>query len=154
MIFNDTLMTDMTDVAVQKAFRAYFEELGVNVNDWDGLFAEISASPDCFFIRRNQNGDVIGFLLFTITGAETACRGFFSTLLGWIEEFWIAPEYRRQGHGTALLCLAEKHFTQLDCAYAILTTETAPLFYEKQGYKLQKGITAKNKSNVYIKPLA
>lgn len=153
MIFNDTLMMDLTDAAVQNAFRVYYEELGVKVTNWEGLFAEISASPDCFFVRRNQNGEVIGFLLFTMTGAETAWRGFFSTYLGCIEEFWIAPEHRKQAHGTALLRLAEKHFVQLGCAYAILTTDTAPQFYEKQGYRLQKGITAKNKSNVYVKPL-
>ena len=153
MVFNDTLMMDLTDAAVQKAFRAYYEELGVKVTNWEGLFAEISASPDCFFVRKNQNGEVIGFLLFVMTGAETACRGFFSTRLGWIEEFWIAPEYRKQTHGTALLHLAEKHFSQLGCAYAILTTDTALQFYEKRGYRLQKGVAARNKSNVYIKPL-
>ncbi len=153
MNYNDTLMTDLTDAAVRTAFRAYYEELGVHVTNWEGLFAEISNSPDCFFVRRNQNGDVIGFLLFTMTEAATAWRGFFTTRLGCIEEFWVAPEYRAQGHGTALLHLAEKHFVQLGCAYAILTTDTAPRFYEKQGYKLQKGITAKNKADVYVKSL-
>ena len=153
MVFNDTLMTDLTDVDVRRAFRAYYEELGVMVTNWEGLFAEISASPDCFFVRRDQSGAVIGFLLFALTSAETAERSFFTTQLGWIEEFWIAPEYRKQAHGTALLRLAEEHFIQLGCAYAILTTDTAPQFYEQQGYRLQRGIIAKNKSNVYVKPL-
>ena len=153
MNYNDTLMTDLTDATVQNAFRAYYEELGVNVTNWEGLFAEISASPDCLFVRKNQNGDVIGFLLLAITEAETAWRGFFTTRLGCIEEFYVVPGFRAQKHGTALLHLAEKHFTQLGCAYAILTTDTAPQFYEKQGYRLQKGIIAKNKANVYVKPL-
>lgn len=153
MNYMDTLMADLSDAVVRGAFRAYYEELGVKVSNWEGLFAEISASQACFFVRRNQAGEVIGFLLFVMTGAETAGRGFFSTRLGCIEEFWIAPEYRNQAHGTALLRLAEKHFAQLGCAYAILTTDTAPQFYEKQGYRLQRGITAKNKSKVYVKPL-
>lgn len=154
MNYHDTLMTDLTDAAVQRAFRSYFEELGVHVTNWEGLFAEISASPDCFFVRRDQHGEVIGFLLFAVMEAATAGRGFFTTRLGCVEEFWVAPECRKQGHGTALLRLAEKHFVQLGCAYAILTTDTAPQFYVKQGYRLQKGITAKNKADVYVKPLA
>lgn len=153
MNYNDTLMTDLTDAAVQRAFRAYYGELGVHVTNWDGLFAEISNSPDCFFVRWDQDGGVIGFLLFAMMEAATAGRGFFTTRLGCVVEFWIAPEYRKQRHGTALLHLAEKHFVQLGCAYAILTTDTAPQFYEKQGYRLQKGITAKNKADVYVKPL-
>lgn len=153
MIYTDTLMTDLTDAALQKAFRAYYGELGVHVTNWDGLFAEISSLPACFFVRSNEKGDVIGFLLFTMTEAATAWRNFYTARLGCIEEFCIAPEYRTQGHGTALLQLAEKHFIQLGCAYAILTTDTAPRFYEQQGYKLQKGITAKNKADVYVKSL-
>lgn len=152
-MYMDTLMTDMTDPELQKAFRAYYGELGVKVTNWDGLFAEISASPDCLFVRRTPGGDVIGFLLFSMLEAATAGRGFFTTRLGCVEEFWIADRFRGRGHGTALLRLAEKHFVQLGCAYAILTTDTAPDFYEKQGYRLQKGIAAKNKADVYLKPL-
>ena len=153
MNYTDAMMTDLTDGAVQTAFRTYYEELGVMVTNWEGLFAEISTSPDCLWVRRNQNGEVIGFLLFATTEDATAWHAFFTTRLGCIEEFWIAPEYRKLGHGTALLRLAEKHFVQLGCAYAILTTDTAPRFYEKHGYTLQKGIEARNKADVYIKCL-
>ena len=153
MMYTDTLMTDMTDAALQEAFRAYYGELGVQVTNWEGLFAEISASPDCLFVRRDETGSVMGFLLFAVTEAASAGRGFFTTRLGCIEEFWVAESYRGQGHGAALLRLTEKHFVQLGCAYAILTMDTAPGFYEKQGYKLQRGITAKNKADVYLKAL-
>lgn len=153
MMYTDTLMTDMTDAALQQAFRAYYGELGVQVTNWEGLFEEISASPDCLFVRRDGEGRVIGFLLFAMLDAATAGRGFYKARLGCVEEFWIAPEFRRKGHGTALLRLAEKHFAQLGCGYAILTTDTAPHFYEAQGYRLQKGIAAKNRADVYLKPL-
>lgn len=149
----DTLMTEMKDVAVQRAFRAYYEELGVHVTNWDGLFAEISSSPDCLFVRRNESGDVVGFLLFAMMEAATAGKGFFTTRLGCVEEFWVAPGQRKQGHGTALLQLAEKHFVQLGCAYAILTTDTAPDFYRRHGYAHQCGIRAKNNAPVYVKKL-
>ena len=154
MIYTDTLMADMTDVAIRTAFRAYYEELGVHVTNWEGLFAEISSSPACFFVRRNQSGDVIGFLLFSVMEAATAGKGFFTARLGCVEEFWIAAEYRGQGHGTALLQLTEKHFAQLGCAYAILTTDTAPAFYRRHGYTHQCGIHAKNNAPVYVKKLS
>lgn len=152
-MYTDTLMTDMTDAALQEAFRAFYAELGVQVTNWAGLFEEISASPDCLFVRRDGEGRVIGFLLFAMMDAASAGRGFYTTRLGCVEEFWVAAEYRRQGHGAALLRLAEKHFMQMGCAYAILTTDTAPHFYEKHGYRLQRGIEAKNKAPVYMKAL-
>lgn len=154
MIYCDTLITDLTDAAVQQAFRVYYGELGVHVTNWDGLFAEISSSPDCLFVRRTPDGKVIGFLLFSMMEAATAGKGFFTARLGCVEEFWIAPTCRKQGHGKALLRLAEKHFAQLGCAYAILTTDTAPQFYEKQGYTHQCGIRAKNDAPVYVKKLS
>lgn len=152
-MYTDTLMTDMTDAALQAAFRAFYAELGVQVTNWAGLFQEISASPDCLFVRRDGEGRVTGFLLFAMLDEASAGRGFFTTRLGCVEEFWVAAEYRRQGHGAALLRLAEKHFMQMGCAYAILTTDTAPHFYEKHGYRLQRGIEAKNKAPVYMKAL-
>lgn len=35
MMYTDTLMTDMTDAALQAAFRAYYAELGVKVTNWE-----------------------------------------------------------------------------------------------------------------------
>lgn len=152
MHYTDTLMTDFSDAALQHAFRTYFGELGVNVTNWDGLFAEMSAGEDEVLVRRDESGAVVGFILF-VASAVTAWRGFFQTRVGCIEEFWIAGAYRGQGHGRALLRLAEEHLVRQGCAYAILTTDTAPAFYEKNGYALQAGIQAKNGAPVYLKPL-
>ena len=149
----DVLLENCADPALQAAFRAYYGELGVQVTDWAGLFEEISASPDCLFVRRDGEGRVIGFLLFAMMDAASAGRGFFTTRLGCVEEFWVAAEHRRQGHGAALLRLTEEHFVQMGCAYAILTTDTAARFYERHGYRLQRGIAARNKADVYVKPL-
>lgn len=154
MSFADVMLENCADASLQQAFRAYYGELGVEGTNWEGLFTEISASPDCLYVRRDGEGRVIGFLLFAVLEEATAGRGFYTARLGCVEEFWVAPEYRRQGHGTALLRLAEKRFIQLGCGYAILTTDTAPQFYEAQGYRLQKGIAARNKADVYLKPLA
>lgn len=153
MNYTDTLTKDFSDAALQAAFRTYFSELGVKVSNWDGLFSEMSAGEDNVLVRREEKGKVVGFLMFVATDAGTAWRGFFTTRLGCIEEFWIAPEHRGRGHGTALLRTAEEMLRRNGCAYAILTTDTAPEFYCKHGYTLQNGIRAKNKADVYLKPL-
>lgn len=153
MHYTDTLMMDFSDAALRQAFCTYYGELGVKVTNWDGLFAEMSAGEDAVLVRRDETGAVVGFIMFVASDAVTAWRGFFRTRLGCIEEFWIAGEYRGQGHGTALLHLAEEHLIRQGCAYAILTTDTAPAFYEKHGYALQGGIQAKNGDPVYLKPL-
>ena len=149
----DVLLENCADPSLQQAFRDYYGELGVQVTNWEGLFAEISASPDCLYVRRDAEGGVTGFLLFAMLEAATAGRGFYTTRLGCVEEFWVAPGYRGQGHGSALLRLTEEHFVQQGCAYAILTTDTADDFYLRHGHTHQKGIRAKNNANVYLKPL-
>lgn len=153
MTYHDTLLNDCTHPALQAAFRAYYGELGVRVTNWDGLFAEMNAGADRFLVRWNEAEELVGFLMLVTSDAVTAWRGFFTTRLGCVEEFWIAPGLRRQGHGAALLRQAEALFAGEGCGYAILTTDTAPDFYCRRGYCLQKGIHAKNNAGVYIKPL-
>lgn len=154
MKYTDVWMPDFADPGLQNAFRAYFGELGVQVRNWEGLFEEMSAGIDAVLVRKDGNGAIVGFLMLAATDAVTAWRGFFCARLGFIQEFWIAPEYRGKGHGGALLQLAEAQFAAQGCGYAILTTDTAAAFYEKHGYRLQKGITAKNQDDVYLKVLA
>lgn len=153
MTFHDTMTTGCTDPALQEAFRTYYAELGCRVTNWPGLFEEITDSGDLFLVRRNDEGGPIGFLLLAVTDAATAWRGFFTTKLGCVEEFWVDAAYRSQGHGSALLRKAEAHFRAEGCGYAILTTDTAPDFYRSRGYLLQRGIKALNKADVYVKPL-
>lgn len=153
MIYHDEMLTECTAADLQAAFRAYYGELGCQVTNWEGLFDEINRGEDRILVRRSEAGDIVGFLMLVTSEAITAWRGFFTTRLGCVEEFWIAPAYRHQGHGSALLQLAEERFIAEGCGYAILTTDTAPDFYRRRGYSHQKGIRAKNNADVYLKPL-
>jgi len=176
MKYTDMLMTSYDDTAFQTAFRAYFAELGCRVTNWDGLFAAMGETGrdyawtrrdedgrvvgfasgmsvderDYTWTRRDEDGRVMGFIQFT---PMELTSWFFWAKVGFIREFWMAPEMRRQGHGTELLQMAEKELKAQGCAYAILTTDTAPDFYRKNGYTLQSGITARNASPVYAKVL-
>ncbi len=150
MGYNDFWLDDLRDAALQSAFRAYYGELGCRVTNWEGLFEEISSAPDQILVRRDEGGGVMGFLLFA--QKEMTC-GFFTARMGMVEEFWVAPAWRRQGHGTALLALAEERLRQMGCGYTILTTETAPDFYRRRGYVHTPGVIAKNGDEVFVKRL-
>lgn len=168
--------TDFADPAFQAAFRIYFGELGCRVTNWEGLFAAmgetgreytwthkddtgrvtrfvsgISADErDHAFILRAEDGDAAGFIQFTTMDMGS---WFFSTKCGFIREFWITEELRRQGHGSELLRKAEEWLKQQGCLCVLLTTVTAPGFYCKHGYTLKTGIEARNRDNVYLKRL-
>ena len=176
MHYTDMLTTDFTDAAFQTAFRTYFGELGVCVTNWDGLFAAMGAAGrdycwthkdetgrissfvsgvhaderDHAFVRRDTDGLVIGFIQFTTMDMSS---WFFRAKCGFIREFWIREDLRRQGHGSALLKNAENWLQAQGCLCVFLTTDTAPDFYVKHGYTLQKEIEARNKDAVYMKHL-
>lgn len=151
MNYTDTLINQYTDLSVQTAMKTYFCELGLNSTNWDGLFQEMEQDGANFtFIRKNGTGNVSGFIQFTTMNLES---WFFSAKCGFIREFWVQEDLRRRGHGTALLHQAEEWLRQQDCLCILLTTDTAPGFYEKHGYYHEPGIRARNKDKVYVKRL-
>ena len=147
---NDLLISDFTDVRFQKAFQLYFEELGINVRDWDGLFREMNEGNNLAYLRMTEHDEVVGFIQFTPIALTS---WFFEEKAGFIREFWIANAHRGQGHGSALLHLAEKYFSEQGIRQAILTTDGAAGFYEKLGYRKAPSIQAKNHDDVYVKEL-
>ncbi len=151
MKFCDQLITNFDDPRFQSAFRLYFDELGVRVRDWDGLWREMNSQEDNrAYLRTTEQGDTVGFLQFC---SMVFSSWFFEAKAGFIREFWVAPSFRNQGHGTALLALAEDYFRAHRLPCSILTSDTAPGFYLKNGYHRAVGITAKNHDPVFLKLL-
>ena len=168
--------TDFTDAAFQRSFRTYFGELGCRVTNWEGLFAAmgetgreytwthrddtgrvsrfvsgISAEErDHVFLLRDETGEAAGFIQFTTMHMDS---WFFTAKCGFIREFWLRSDLRRQGHGTRLLRKAEDWLRQQGCLCVLLTTVTAPEFYRKNGYTQQNGIEARNTEPVFAKLL-
>lgn len=145
------LIRDFTDPGFREGFRLYFRELGIDVRDWDGLFGEMDRDGrGNLAYLRTEGGRTVGFIQF----CAMDCDGWFMTkTLGFVREFWIAPEHRGQGHGSELLGLAEGYFAQEGVTTVALTTDTAPGFYVKHGYRHDPGFKAKNGDPVYIKHL-
>lgn len=177
MTYHDEMTHDYADPALQSAFRAYFAELGCRVTNWEGLFAGMSEAGrdytwtlrdeagqvtffmagmdaqerDVAWVRRDESGRVVAFIQFT---PMQMCSWFFRVKGGFIREFWVDPAERGRGHGRQLLANAEAWLRAQGCAFAILTTDTAPGFYSRCGYRLHRAIRARNQSPVYVKPLA
>lgn len=147
----DILISDFTELLFQQAFKEYFAELDINVEDWDGLFNEIDGEKDNkAYVRITEDNTVVGFILFMPIELS---NWFFKEKIGFVREFWIAPQHRSQGHGAELLRLAEEYFLQNDIKKAILTTDMAEKFYEKNGYRKDDTFTAANQDEVFVKNL-
>lgn len=148
---NDYFITDFSNPLFQTAFKDYFEELGINIKDWNSLFREMNADKETVaFLRTDRTGKSVGFIQFK---KEEIKNWFFTEKIGFVREFWVAKEFRKQGHGKALLNLTEQYFVENDVYKAILTTNTVPDFYVKRGYVKDISYSAKNNYDVYVKIL-
>ncbi len=152
-MYQDLFITDFKKAEFQQAFKTYFDELNIQVKKWDKLFASMNTDKhgrNFAYVRITDNGETIGFIQFA---AITMSSWFFSTDTGFIREFWVNEKYRKQGHGKELLTLAESYFKEKGIGHTILTTDTAELFYLKNGYEKCPHIKAVNKMDVYVKRL-
>lgn len=147
--FQNLLLEDFTSRAFREGFRRYFDELEIRVKDWEGLFQEMDGDGrDNRAFLRMDGERVVGFLQFCPVELE---GWFFTQRLGFIREFWVAPEYRGRGHGAVLLKQAEDFFAARGIETVVLTTDSAEGFYKRHGYRHDSGFTAKNGDPVYIK---
>ena len=150
-LYRDIITSDFSNPLLQTAFKQYFSDIGCSIPDWDGLFQEMDDDGNTAYVRTTADGnEIIGFIQFK---PITFANWFFEETCGFIREFWIAKKYRSQAHGAALIHLAEKYFIDHGIYTSILTTDTAPRFYEKQRYSKAPGCIAKNQDDVYIKHL-
>ncbi len=102
------------------------------------------------FVRTDADGSVIGFIQYK---PETFKSWFFEGTCGFVREFWVSDQHRNRGHGSALLRLTEEYFRKQGIFTSILTTDTAPGFYLKNGYTYVPECKAKNKDDVFVKRL-
>lgn len=147
----NVLITDFKEACFQQAFQKYFKELGIQVNNWEGLFEEMNSEGDNkAYVRLTEENEIVGFIQFKLIKLT---NWFFEERLGFVREFWIADQYRNDGHGSALLDLAEEYFVENGIFKSILTTDTAEKFYLNRGYQKDLSYKALNEDFVYIKEL-
>lgn len=148
----DLFITDFFNPVFQTMFKKYFSEIGVRVEDWEGLWSEMNNKNggNSAYIRICDN-EPAGFIQFTDITLES---WFLKERLGFIREFWVDEKFRKRGYGTELLCLAEKYFTDNGIRRVVLTPEeNERLFYLKRGYVTDYNFEAKNQIEVFAKEL-
>lgn len=147
-----SLLEDKTDARFQLAFKQYFEEIEIQISDWDDLFRQMSQEEgNLTFLIENEDKDaVIGFLEFRF---DRLNNWFFEEKVGFIREFWIHPDRRGQNLGTGLLRHTELYLQQNQVHKVILTSDTAEAFYQKNRYQIDRSYMAKNDLPVYSKVL-
>lgn len=149
--YTDELIMDFSNPLFQHAFKEYFSEIGINVQDWDDLFQEMNTEGGNFaFVRMAENKDFIGFIMFK---PIVFTSWFFEETYGFIREFWVSEKYRGKQHGSDLLEIVEKYLIDQGIYSSILTTDTAENFYLKRGYAKLPGCKAKNEDAVFVKRL-
>lgn len=145
------MIEDFASPRFRRAFQSYFQELGIQVLDWDGLFREMDTdSRGTRAIVRAEGERTVGFIQFCPIELTS---WFFTKRAGFVREFWIAPSCRRQGHGKSLLALAEEWFRSQGLGLVLLTTDTASGFYERLGYRPDRQFQATNQDMVYRKEI-
>jgi len=149
--FSEREIADFSDPAFQTAFRAYFDELGIAVADWNGLFAQMNDEGDNeALLAVRGDGQTIGFIQYRPIEFSS---WFFSETCGLIREFWVSGPFRGFGIGSALLRHAEERFARQGVHTMILTTDSASGFYEKHGYVRAPGCRARNEDEVFVKKI-
>ena len=141
---------DHYDPLFQELFKKYFNELGIKVENWDGIFEEMN---DCvkkynlLTLIISYEMKVIGFLQFQ---KDELSNWFFNESIGFIREFYIDIKYRGKGYGTKLLALALGWFKNEGILKVLLTSDTADQFYLKHGFKKDKAYNAKNQLPIFV----
>ena len=146
----DRLVTDHRDTCFTDAFTRYFAELGISVQNWEGLWDEMNRSGVSTLLRE-RDGYAIGFVQYEVI---TSKSGFFEERLGFLREIWVDPSLRDAGHGRALLALAEAACREVGVRRMILTSDTAEAFYLHLGYCPRADIRSKNGLCVYERLLS
>lgn len=147
----DHIVQDFSHPGFQAAFKKYFEELAIEIEDWDALFQHMNEEQNnVAIVRTTPQEEVVGFIQFRV---DTLKGWFFEETIGFVRELWIDGEHRHGGHGASLLRAAEDYFVDHKVCKAVLTTDTAHAFYASQGYVRDASYQANNEDDVYVKLL-
>lgn len=98
--------------------------------------------------------EIIGFLYGKIVLPED--NGYKKVRYGYITEFYVLPEYRRNGYGRNMYRFLESFFISKQIKQLYLTADpvTGKPFWEKLGFIRTGEISSKNKQEIYEKTIA
>lgn len=147
---NYILIDDFTNMHFKGAFISYFEELGININNWDKLFNQMNEEIGNLAYLAVDGASVVGFLQFRI---DVLNNWFFTENFGFIREFWVKVQHRNTGIGSELIKHTEQYLLSKSINRVILTSDTAEHFYLTHGYHLDSSYIPRNELPVFVKTL-
>jgi len=144
------LIKDFTDPIFKNAFIEYFNELGIQVKDFDGLFDLMNNEGGNQAFIVTQADECIAFLQFR---NDELNHWFFKEEVCFIREFWVKLDFRKRHIGVELMNQIEAYARNMNIYKLILTTHTAEAFYLKNGFVVDKSYIANNGQSVMIKSI-
>lgn len=120
---------------------------------WTKKLIDKQRQPEMCLKLCVVNSETIGFLFGKIILPED--KDYKKVGCGYIMEFYVLPEYRRNGCGRQMYQFLEnffisKHIKQL---YLTAGSVTGKLFWEKMGFILTGDISLDNKQEIYEKTI-
>lgn len=123
-LFSLVTLTETADPAAREFVRGQLRAFNDRHSEHHRAIRGVGQAPLDILIRDTA-GVIVGGLIA-------------ATYWGWLEvdTLWVAEPLRGQGHGRALLRMAEAEARRRGCAHAMLTTYSfqARGFYEREGY--------------------
>lgn len=141
---------DFKDQSFQTAFKSYFNEFELEVEDWDDLFTYMSSEGGNYAYLLLEDEDCLGFIL---ARNDTFNHWFLEQKFGFIREFWVKPELRGQKLGHQLISVLEENLIKEGLKKVYLTAAGSTEFYLKRGYQFEPSIKANNENEVLGKSL-
>jgi ribosomal protein S18 acetylase RimI-like enzyme len=146
-------LSNYDNLSFKKAFCLYFKELGIDLNPGDEIFTVMAkdAEKGLETLLVFEDQAILGFLMYQ---EDSLSNWFFTERIGFIREFWIREDRRKQGLGTSLLKAVLGDMKDKGIKKVLLTTDTASGFYLKNGFVKDESYSAKNKDPVFSLLLA
>ncbi|WP_454811995.1 GNAT family N-acetyltransferase [Labrys neptuniae] len=124
------------DVVADRVWRAWWQEQGESLETVSSLFAEnLTATgtlPACLVAHRGN--DFVGTASLIASDLEER-----PALTPWVAAVWIEPEFRRQGHGAAVVAAVAELAFRRGFGQAYLCAEVDKRsFYAGLGWRLME----------------
>ena len=136
-------ISDFKNEKFISAFKTALEEFSIDLSKLGTYIEEFNAAGNIFaYVLVSEKGESIGMIQFQKTELSNQ---YITEEYGFIREFWIAPDYRKQNLGSSLLKEAETYFSKNDIIFIILSSrKEAVEFYVKNGYIEKKNAQSFN----------
>ena len=121
---------------------------------WIDSIIAMQGSPDHQLELCCVDSDVVGFLYGKIDREDH--KGFIKPEYGYIMEFYVKPEYRRNGFGKQMLQRLESLFRErgVDRMYLTADPVTGRPFWEAMGFVCTGEISPVNSLHIYEKSVS